>query len=165
MGTMFGYRSERACRLLSVAGRLASTCALTLALLLAGSACEDMAVGRPCDITVDASAAQGAYNSNATDCPSHLCVKPAVQPGVSVDLDTGPYCTIRCTSDDDCNGQTRDPSNQLDNRCRKGFTCAPVFPTGPVCCEKICLCRDFVSASVGPVVPDVCKDGAGASCS
>ena len=157
--------SERARRLLSPSERIVQACLLALAVLSAGSACEDKAVGRPCDLTVDASAAQGAYNSNATDCPSHLCVKPAVQPGVSITLDTGPYCTVKCSSDNDCNGQTRDPSNPLDTRCRKGFTCAPVFPTGPACCAKICLCRDFVSSSVGPVVPDVCKADAGASCS
>jgi hypothetical protein len=81
-------------------------------------------------------AAQGAYATNATDCPSHLCIKPAVQPGVSNDLDTGPYCTVRCNSDSDCNGQTRDFTNPNDTRCMKGFTCAIPFGVGKLCCAE-----------------------------
>jgi len=138
---------------------------LVFTALSAGAACEDKAVGRPCDITQSVSAAQGAYNSNATDCPSHLCVKPNVQPGVSNSLDTTAYCSVECSSDSDCNGQTRDPSNGNDTRCRKGFTCAPIFGKGPLCCAKLCLCRDFFSASVGPAVPDECKSDSDASCS
>jgi hypothetical protein len=141
-----------------------------------GAACEDEAIGRPCALTTDGgtapSAAQGAYTTQATDCPSHLCVKPAVQPGVSTTLDTGPYCTIRCNSDTDCDGQTRDPSNPLDTRCRKGYACAPVFghadnpppAAQSLCCAKICLCRDFFVSSVGPATPDACRPGSGVSC-
>ena len=138
---------------------------LAVSALWGAAACEDKAVGRPCDITVDASAAQGAYNTNATDCPSRLCVKPAVQPGVAITLETGAYCTTTCSSDTDCNGQTRDPNNPIDTRCRKGFTCAPVFNEGALCCKNLCLCRDFFSASVGPAIPDQCKPDSGVTCS
>jgi hypothetical protein len=133
--------------------------------LFASTACEDKGIGRPCDITESTTALQGAYNSNATDCPSRLCVKPAVQAGISSELDTASYCSAECASDDDCNGQTRDPANKNDKRCRKGFTCAPAFGQGPLCCKKICLCRDFYSASVGPALPNACNPDAGASCS
>ncbi len=145
--------------------RLGCVLILALAALWTNAACEDKAIGRPCDITADAGAAQGAYNNNATDCPSHLCIKPAVQPGVSIDLDTSAYCTVQCSSDTDCNGQTRDPSNPLDKRCRKGFSCAPVFDKGALCCVKLCLCRDFFVSSVGPAVPDTCKSDSGVTCS
>ena len=145
--------------------RLGCAFLLALAALWTNAACEDKAIGRPCDLTVDASAPQGAYNNNATDCPSHLCAKPAVQPGVSLDLDTGAYCTAPCASDNDCNGQTRDPSNPLDTRCRKGFSCAPFFDKGVECCVKLCLCRDFFSSSVGPAIPDACKPDSGVTCS
>jgi hypothetical protein len=169
MSTMFRNPSERARRLLRVGKRALQTGLLALAVLSAGSACEDKAVGRPCNLSTDGSppptAAQAAYTQAATDCPSRLCVKPAVQPGISIDLDTSAYCTVKCSSDDDCNGQLRDPSNPLDTRCRKGFTCAPIFGQGALCCTKMCLCRDFVSASVGPVIPDACKPDAGVSCS
>jgi len=147
-------------------------CLLGLALLWLGAsaACEDEAIGRPCNLGVEASASQGAYNTNATDCPSRLCVKPAVQPGVSTSLDTGPYCTARCSSDSDCEGQSRDLSNAADRRCRKGYTCAPIFgaaesaATQSLCCEKLCLCRDFFSSSVGPATPEACKPESGVSC-
>jgi hypothetical protein len=145
--------------------RVGSLLGLALLWLAVGTACEDKAVGRPCSLGVDASASHAAYTTEATDCPSHLCVKPAVQPGVSTDLDTGPYCTIRCSSDTDCDGQERDPSNPLDFRCRKGFTCAPVFNKGSLCCQKICLCRDFFSSSVGPAIPPECLPDSGVSCS
>ena len=145
-------------------------CLVTLALigLVAAAACEDKAVGRPCLLQTDSGtplgAAQGAYTTEATDCPSRLCVKPAVQPGVSTELDTGPYCTIRCSSDTDCDGQERDPSNPLDFRCRKGFACAPIFNKGSLCCQKLCLCRDFFSSSVGPAIPAECLPDSGVSC-
>lgn len=145
--------------------RLAGRLGLALMALGLGTACEDKAIGRPCDVTVDASPAQGAYNANATECPTRLCVKPAIQPGVATTLATGPYCTARCSSDTDCAGQERDPGNELDTRCRKGFTCAPIFDKGPLCCEKLCLCRDFFSTSVGPAVPDACKPDSGVTCS
>jgi hypothetical protein len=147
------------------AKNLAWAGALAVAILASG--CEDKALGRACDLRSDASvgAAQGAYNTNATDCPSHWCTKPAVQPGVSNDLNTGPYCTIACSSDNDCNGETRDFTNPNDRRCMNGFTCAIPFDSGKLCCQKLCLCRDFFSASVGPAVPDVCQNNAGKSCS
>jgi hypothetical protein len=145
--------------------RIGCALGLMLSALLANAACEDKAVGRPCDVRTDASAAQGAYAVGATDCPSRLCVKPAVQPGVSVDLVTSAYCTIQCSSDTDCDGQTRDPSNPLDKRCLKGFVCAPIFDKGDLCCTKLCLCRDFFSASVGPAIPDACKPESGVTCS
>ncbi len=144
--------------------------ALATVWLGAGGACEDKAIGRPCNVGTDASTAQGAYNTNATDCPSHLCVKPAVQPGVSTGLETGPYCTVRCNSDTDCDGQLRDPSNPLDLRCRKGYACAPIFGASDnpgaqsLCCAKLCLCRDFFVSSVGPATPDACKPDSGVSC-
>jgi hypothetical protein len=170
MGVMFSKPNVRTRQLRSTTGRLVCASLLALAVLPAGTACEDKAIGRPCNLSTDAtpspSATQGAYTKQATDCPSRLCIKPAVQPGISVDLDTGAYCTVQCTSDNDCNGQTRDPSNPLDTRCRKGFTCAPIFGEGTtLCCAKLCLCRDFFPASVGPLVPDACKSDSDASCS
>ncbi len=164
---MFHHASTADRRPRTTAGRLACFAPLALAILLGASACEDKAIGRTCDLLADGSisAAQGAYNSNATDCPSRICTKPAVQPGVSNELTTGPYCTARCNSDSDCDGQTRDFSNPHDTRCLKGFTCAIPFGEGPLCCAKLCLCKDFYSASVGPAVPDACQADAGATCS
>ena len=162
---MFHNASPKARELRPTAKRFAWSSVLVMAAAILSAGCEDKALGRPCDLTKDAGAAQGAYAVPAMDCPSRICTKPAVQPGVSNDLDTGPYCTIKCSSDNDCNGQTRDFSNSNDKRCMKGYTCAIPFDQGSLCCQKLCLCRDFFSNSVGPATPTVCQNDAGASCS
>ena len=168
---MFHNTADRKPRPTAV--RLGWSASLALAIVLGASGCEDKAIGRTCDITFDASplsALQAGYSVQSRDCPSGICAKPAVQPGVSSDLNTGAYCTVRCNSDNDCNGQTRDFSNPNDTRCMKGFTCAIPFGAdksgdGKLCCAKLCLCRDFFLPSVGPVIPDVCQADAGATCS
>lgn len=151
------------------AKRFAWSSVLVMAAVILSAGCEDKGLGRPCTIvlTTDASvgAAQSVYNTGVPDCPSRICTKPAVQPGVSNELNTGPYCTITCGADSDCNGQTRDFNNANDRRCMKGFTCAIPFGEGSLCCQKLCLCRDFFSAAVGPATPTVCQNDAGASCS
>ena len=161
---------------------LAWSSVVVLAATVLAAGCEEKTLGRSCDLRTDASisATQGAYaipKANCrsesgevvvcapVDCPSGICAKPAVQPGVSTDLTTGPYCTARCNSDSDCDGQTRDFSNPNDKRCMKGFVCAIPFGEGKLCCQKLCLCRDFFSASVGPAIPTACQNDAGASCS
>jgi len=164
---MFHHPSTEASEPRPTAKHLAWTGVLALTVALFSSGCEDNALGRTCDLRADASvsAAQGAYAIPAADCPSRMCIKPAVQPGVSNDLDTGPYCTVACNSDSDCNGQTRDFTNANDKRCMKGFTCAIPFDSGKLCCQKLCLCRDFFVSSVGAATPAVCQNGAGKSCS
>jgi hypothetical protein len=164
---MFHNASTEASEPRPTAKRLAWSSVLVVAAAILAAGCEDKALGRPCTLITDASvgAAQGAFEIPATDCPSRICTKPAVQPGVSNDLNTGPYCTIACNSDNDCNGQTRDFGNPNDTRCMKGFTCAIPFGQGKLCCQKLCLCRDFFSAAVGPAIPAACQNDAGASCS
>jgi hypothetical protein len=146
-------------------GRIAILLALAVAALSTSTACEDKAIGRPCQLKGEIAMDQGAYTVEASDCPSRICVKPAVQGGITSDPGTGPYCSAECDSNDDCSGQTRDPSNPDDNRCARGFVCAPVFNKGKLCCTKICLCRDFFSASVGPTIPDECKPDSDLTCS
>jgi hypothetical protein len=147
----------------STLGRVTRALALAVVAALFTASCEDKGLGRPCGDIQDAGPLQGAYTTMASDCPSRICNKPGVQPGVSTDLDTGPYCTIQCTSDNDCNGETRDATNKLDRRCKKGFTCAIPYDVGALCCTKLCLCRDFVS-NAGPIVPEACTDDT-ATCS
>jgi len=146
-------------------GRIVILLALVVAALLASTACEDKAIGRPCNLGEEVAIDQGAYHVEASDCPSRICVKPAVQAGITSDPGTAPYCSAECNSNDDCSGQTRDSSNPNDKRCARGFVCAPVFTKGPLCCTKICLCRDFFSASVGAAIPDECKPESGVTCS
>jgi hypothetical protein len=152
--------------------RLVSSLALATATLSLAAACEDNGMGRSCNLGETIDPAQGAYSLNATDCQTRMCVKPAVQQGVSLDLDTGPYCSTTCSTDSDCQGQTRDSSNPNDRRCKRGYTCAIAFGAsdtveggGKLCCRKICLCKDFFSASQDPAVPAECQGGSDASCS
>jgi len=157
----------------AVSWRLASIVFLAIAILLPTTACEDKGIGRSCSLGETVPVDHGAYSVDATDCQTRMCVKPATQPGVLRDnFDTGAYCSATCTSEGDCQGQTRDRSNPNDRRCKTGFTCATPFGAaedtpggGKLCCQKICLCRDFFSAAVGPATPSSCQDGAENSCS
>lgn len=165
---MFHSPSTTARESRPTAKRLTWSTVLALAATMLATGCEDKALGRSCDLRSDASisATQGAYAMPAGDCPSGICAKPAVQPGVSTtDFTTGPYCTAQCNVDSDCDGQTRDFTNKNDKRCMKGFVCAVPFGEGKLCCQKLCLCRDFFSASVGPAIPTACQGDGASSCS
>jgi hypothetical protein len=132
---------------------------------LGNTSCEDKGIGRPCDVLTDASASQGVFNSEALECPSRICLKP-VQDPTKTELTpaTGPYCSASCTQDSDCSGQTRDTTNLSDRRCKGGFVCGVPFVKGRLCCQKLCLCRDFLG-SAGATTPNGCKDGADLTCS
>lgn len=170
---MFEKQSPHITRFRAVSWRLASTMLLAVAMLIPTAACEDNGVGRPCSLGKSVSVEEGAYSVDATDCQSRMCVKPAIQPGVLKDnFDTGPYCSASCSADSDCQGQTRDRSDPNDKRCKTGFVCAVPFGAsedvpggGKLCCQKLCLCRDFFSAAVGPATPSSCQAGASDSCS
>jgi len=142
--------------------RLSLVGALGLAVVAFGNTgCEDKAIGRPCDVLTDAGPAQGVYNSEALECPSRICLKPVVQQGASGSIDTGPYCSASCSQDSDCEGQLRDPTNPNDKRCSTGFTCGVAFVKGKICCQRLCLCKDFLGPGGAPV-PIACM-GSGAS--
>lgn len=151
----------------------AASLAFATALALLAGACEDKGIGRSCSLSETVPIDEGAYSVDATDCQTRMCVKPAVQPGVLRDnFDTGAYCSTSCITDGDCQGQTRDRSNPNDKRCKTGFTCAVPFGAaddtaggGKLCCQKICLCRDFFLASLGPGTPASCEAGAENACS
>jgi len=115
--------------------------------LFGNTGCEDKAIGRSCDVLTDASAQEGVYNSEALDCPSRICLKPVVELGAAMPANqptTTAYCSASCSQDSDCNGQIRDTSNPLDTRCILGFTCAIPFVKGKLCCQKLCVCKDFL---------------------
>jgi len=167
---MFEKHSPQNTRSRAVCWRVASMVAVVLALPLA-LACEDKGLGRTCNLGQAIEPDQGAYTLNATDCPTRMCIKPPIQPGVSRALDTAAYCSQSCNTDTDCQGQTRDRSDPNDRRCKAGFVCAIPFGAadnatggGQLCCQKLCLCRDFFSASVGAATPASCQPGSGSTC-
>jgi len=137
---------RKSCPTTTTARRLLS--ALTLvgalsSLVFVLGACEDKAIGRRCDVQADAGEMQAVFNGQALECPTRICLKPAADPMVAK-VDTAPYCTAECSSDSDCDGETRDGNNGGDKRCKTGFVCGVGFEVGPLCCKKICLCKDFI---------------------
>jgi hypothetical protein len=141
---------------LSLAGALSS-------LVFVLSACEDKAIGRRCDVQADAGPMQAVFNGQALECPTRICLKPARDNNVASNVDTAPYCTAECSSDSDCDGETRDRSNGADRRCKGGFVCGVGFEVGPLCCKKICVCKDFVPAT-GLPPPVTCDKAKGSEC-
>ena len=129
-----------------------------------GAGSEASGVGSPCDTLAVAGPNQGIYNPQALDCPSRICLKPAVQAGASTPVSTTAFCSAECKDDSDCSGQTRDLANALDTRCSTGFTCGIPFVKGTLCCKKLCLCKDFLG-SAGATTPDACKGNAALTCS
>jgi hypothetical protein len=120
------------------------------------SACEDKSIGRRCDVQADAGISQAVFNGQALECPTRICVKPARDNGVAEPVDTAAYCTAECSKDSDCDGETRDRKDGSDRRCKNGFVCGVGFEVGPLCCKKICLCKDFLPRG-GVAVPASCN--------
>jgi hypothetical protein len=133
--------------------------------LFGNTGCEDKAIGRPCDILTDAGSEQGVYNSQALDCPTRICLKPVRdKEAPAVDPATTAYCSASCSQDSDCDGQIRESGNTNDTRCQNGYTCAIPFMKGPLCCQKLCLCKDFVNKNTGAQTPEACLGDNAATC-
>jgi hypothetical protein len=134
---------------------------LSLAVL---TACEDKAIGRRCDVQADAGQLQAVFNGQALECPTRICVKPALQQGAAANQMTAPYCTAECSKDSDCDGETRDPHDGADRRCKGGFVCAVAFEVGPLCCKKLCVCKDFIDPKAGLPAPASCSSKGTSTC-
>jgi len=136
-------------------------------LLLCGCPATDnemgnVSVGAACEVLTDASTSQGVFNTDATECPSRICLKPVVAPSRVDTITTGPFCTADCNTDSDCAGIVRDSANPSDNSCASGYACAIPFVKGRLCCRKLCLCKDFLDGD--PVTPTGCREGAELTC-
>lgn len=110
-------------------------------------ACADE-VGRKCDLGVaDPGPDQAIVGSPSLDCQSKLCLKIPVD--VNKDVPEGfeqlapgtGMCTAECEKDSDCGKVPESP-------CVTGFTCGVAVTVGPFCCQKVCICKDYV------VLPD-----------
>jgi hypothetical protein len=113
-------------------------------------------VGQICDLTVDAGPSQAVVNLEAGGCRTGLCLKPTFASGATFDSLAGATCTDECTSDSDCDGEIRSPSDAEDTRCKGGFVCGVPFVVGPLCCQRYCVCRDFLGPS-GAQTPVACQ--------
>jgi hypothetical protein len=116
-----------------------------------GGGCTDNHIGRPCNTNVaDAGATGGQVaiiTSPSLECPSRICLKAA--PGgtgsAGDQAAEGAMCTASCSTDDDCSDS--DPGTL----CKKGFLCTWPTTSGSFCCEKMCVCRDFVFVPQGGI--------------
>jgi hypothetical protein len=119
--------------------------AFAVALLgLVASGCEDKHIGRVCSLDAPDAGASGTgtsavLNGSAVECPSRICLLPA---GDKVPT-TGPLCTAGCSTDDDCDGETSSNAAQ----CHSGFACLVATTVGDFCCERLCVCKDFVDTT------------------
>jgi hypothetical protein len=129
-----------------------------------GSGLTPAFVGQTCNLTAAHKDNQSVVNMSAADCPTGICLKPVQNETKPEQVPpTGAICTAECSSDFDCVGELRDPSNPADTRCRGGFLCGVPFVVGPLCCKKYCLCKDFLSVSGAPT-PIACEGNAATTC-
>jgi hypothetical protein len=137
--------------------------AFAIALLgLVSSGCEDKHIGRVCDLdAIDAgmptTGTSSTIQGQAVECPTRICLLPEKQQMTN----TGPLCTATCSSDDDCSdGETT--SNQNSVQCKKGFACVVATTVGAFCCEKLCVCKDFIDLTTDfHATPTVCLPNQG----
>ncbi|MBK9030363.1 MAG: hypothetical protein IPL61_03330 [Myxococcales bacterium] len=109
--------------------------------------CSDNPVGRICDLGLDDPGLnQAVVGSPSLDCPTRTCLKvPKVNPDTPegfqpLSANKG-MCTATCESDSDCDKVPESP-------CVTGFACGVALTVGPFCCQKFCICKDYV------VIPD-----------
>ena len=121
--------------------------------------CPDNKIGRKCDLDTEDGGTTGTttsatINSQAVECPSRICLLPANEKATAT---AGGLCTATCSSDDDCDGQTSAAADQ----CHSGFACLVATTVGDFCCERLCVCKDFVDTSVMNYnkTPPVCMPG------
>jgi hypothetical protein len=110
------------------------------------AACSSNPVGRLCDLGSGATEiSEVIIASPSLDCVSRTCLAVPLQgslPPGSMYPPTGEgLCTANCSQDSDCDRVPESP-------CVTGFTCGVAVTVGPFCCEKFCICKDYV------VVPD-----------
>lgn len=149
---------------------------MTLGVLVLGwgtAGCEDKHIGRPCVTnadagTVGASGGQVAIISSPNlQCPSRICLLPADESMATTPAyHDGAFCTYSCNTDDDCSdAEIGDKSQSDDKRCKSNFICTIATTTGPFCCQKYCVCHDFVYVPPGGIpTPVACEPNAGNSC-
>lgn len=126
-----------------------------------------LGVGTPCDVlAVNPGPTQAIFNNQALECPSRICLKPLRAESLTADIDTGPYCSAICSKDSDCDGQRRDGNDPADKHCQKGYACGVAFVVGPLCCKKLCLCKDFLATGglQTPLTCDPKQNNGGTAC-
>ena len=119
--------------------------ALLAATALATLGCEHKAIGRICDPAADAGSNEAVVSGQAVECPTRICVRPAVDVQIAASIDTSSLCSAECAKDSDCDsGEPRSGNNTADRRCKSGFVCGVATVVGTFGCKKLCVCKDFL---------------------
>ena len=132
--------SGRMTRRRNVVDHLGGALVLALALL---SACTGNAVGRICDLgTAETDPSEVVIAAPSLDCVSRTCLRvpdtnPSPPPGSMYPTGASGLCTAECSADSDCDRVPESP-------CVGGFTCGVAVTVGPFCCEKFCICKDYI---------------------
>jgi len=132
--------------------RLAFAPVLVAMALAPAAGCGDTKLGAPCSLpATEPSPTTYHVDTNALACASRICLLPAEQ----ITTDTGPLCAQTCQTDADCaDAQARDSTDATDRRCKGSFRCQPIplvpDTSGPVSCQKMCTCSDFLLESAPP---------------
>jgi hypothetical protein len=135
--------------------------AFALAMVAIGVACENNHVGRPCDLGVPSDGGVGSVatiTSPALQCPSRICLLPGADKDPK---GTTSLCTAGCESNSDCeDGELGPRGDTNDRRCETGFVCMYPTTVGNFCCQRFCVCRDFVTEPQGGFKkPKACESG------
>ena len=110
-------------------------------LLVLLAACHGGDIGRPCTNPLGMAPQGNAIGKPEDPCNSQLCLitpsADSTQPGC-----TGGrcICTAACITDGDC------PSGNPFGSCASGYTCAVALTVGSECCDKLCMCKDDLTA-------------------
>lgn len=106
------------------------------------TACNEAPVGLNCYIgNINAGEGEAFISSPALDCQSRVCLHQPDQSGAVDDAKETDMCTNYCDSSEDC---VRHPQSE----CKTGFACMIPVVVGDFCCQKMCVCKDYI------VVPD-----------
>jgi hypothetical protein len=125
-------------------------------------ACTGQPVGRVCDLGAVPQPGETLVSSPALDCVSRECLSvPIAQgavlpPGSMLPSGTNGLCTAECTQDSDCERVAESP-------CVTGFACAVPLTVGGLCCQKLCVCKDYAVPDAEPTACDA-TNGANTCC-
>lgn len=87
--------------------------------------------------------------ADAPGCPTEICLRPVAMLGSSTSPVEGhPHCSATCETDSDCESE--------DGYDCQSFRCVIATDSGPLACQKLCVCNEFAS-STSPVT-QVCAD-------
>lgn len=132
--------------------RLSSLLAiLVLSTAVFAAGCSENPVGRKCFIGNDAgNGSQSIIASPALECQSRTCLHTPLDRELPPDSEYADLCTAECSSSDDCDKVPESP-------CQTGFACAIPVVTGPFCCRKMCVCKDYLLIPDGGIpLPAAC---------